>query len=61
MKVSRNCRNGKKGGQSRKHKTFRGRGGKSRKVGKSRKGGTSNYDSDDGKGVNIDYDYEQRY
>ena len=31
MKVSRNCRNGKKGGKSRKHNTFRGRGGKSRK------------------------------
>lgn len=52
---TRNCRNGKKGGKSRKHKTFRGRGGK------SRKGGSSNYDSDDGKGDNIDYDYEQRY
>lgn len=34
MKTSRNYRNGKKGGKSRKHNTIRGRGGKSRKVGK---------------------------
>ena len=37
MKVSRNCRNGKK---TRKHNHKKG--GKSRKVGKSRRGGTSN-------------------
>ena len=37
MKVSRNCRNGNKGGKSRKHNHKKG--GKSRRVGKSRKGG----------------------